>query len=71
MLAAPPGTESAQHQEPPAAATSGGDLVGREGLIGEVTGVIQAARRSQGGAVVLRGPAGIGKSSLLDRKSVV
>ena len=65
MLAAPPGTESAQHQEPPAAATSGGDLVGREGLIGEVTGVIQAARRSQGGAVVLRGPAGIGKSSLL------
>jgi DNA-binding CsgD family transcriptional regulator len=65
MLAAPPGTETAQQQGPPAEPASGGHLIGREGLIGEVTGVIQAARRSQGGAVVLRGPAGIGKSSLL------
>jgi len=62
---APPGTDTAQRRKTPAAASSGGDLLGREGLIGEVTGVIQAARRSQGGAVVLRGPAGIGKSSLL------
>ena len=64
-MAASAGTETAQRQEPPAASPSGGELVGREGLIGEVTGLLQAARRSQGGAIVLRGPAGIGKSSLL------
>ena len=64
-MAASAGTETAQRQEPPAAPSSGGELVGREGLIGEVTGLLQAARRSQGGAMVLRGPAGIGKSSLL------
>jgi DNA-binding CsgD family transcriptional regulator len=62
---APAGTETAQFQGPPAAPSSGGELVGREGLVGEVTGVLEAARRAQGGAVVLRGPAGIGKSSLL------
>jgi DNA-binding CsgD family transcriptional regulator len=64
-VAAPCGTETAQRQEPPPAPSSGGELVGREGLLGEVTRVLEAARRSQGGAVVLRGPAGIGKSSLL------
>jgi DNA-binding CsgD family transcriptional regulator len=62
---APAGTETAQRQGPLTAPSSGGELVGREGLIGELTGVLQAARRSQGAAVVLRGPAGIGKSSLL------
>jgi hypothetical protein len=62
---APAGTETAQFQGPPAAPSSGAELVGREALIGEVTGVLQAARRAQGGAAVLRGPAGIGKSSLL------
>ena len=61
----PAGTESAARQGPVTAPSSGGELVGRDGLIGELTGVLQAARRSQGGAVVLRGPAGIGKSSLL------
>jgi DNA-binding CsgD family transcriptional regulator len=61
---APAGTETAERQGPVASPPSG-ELVGREGLIGKVTGVLQAARRSQGGAVVLRGPAGIGKSSLL------
>jgi replication-associated recombination protein RarA len=64
-VAAPAGTETAHRQEPPSAPSSGGELVGREGLIGEVTGVLDAARRSEGGAVVLRGQAGIGKSSLL------
>jgi DNA-binding CsgD family transcriptional regulator len=64
-VAAPPGTETAHRQGPPPAPSPDGDLIGREGLIGQVTGVIEAARRSQGGAVVLRGPAGIGKSSLL------
>ena len=64
-MAASAGTETAQRQEPRAAPSSGGELVGREGLIGEVTGLLQAACRSQGGAMVLRGPAGIGKSSLL------
>src|SRR5271163_772304 len=58
-------TGTAQRRESPAAPSSGGELVGREGLMGELTGVLQAARRSQGGAAVLRGPAGIGKSSLL------
>ena len=64
-MPAPAGTETAQFQGPPAAPSSGAELVGREALIGEVTGVLQAARRAQGGAAVLRGPAGIGKSSLL------
>jgi predicted ATPase len=63
---APAGTETAQRQRPGTAPPpAGGQLVGREGLIGQVTVVLQAVRRSQGGALVLRGPAGIGKSSLL------
>jgi DNA-binding CsgD family transcriptional regulator/tetratricopeptide (TPR) repeat protein len=61
---APAGTKT-QRQGPQTAPSWGGELFGREGLIGEITPVLQAARRSQGGAVVLRGPAGIGKSSLL------
>jgi DNA-binding CsgD family transcriptional regulator/tetratricopeptide (TPR) repeat protein len=64
-VAASAGTETAQREEPSAAPSSGGELVGREGLIGELTGLLQTTRRSQGGAIVLRGPAGIGKSSLL------
>jgi DNA-binding CsgD family transcriptional regulator len=64
-VAAPSGTETAQRQESPPAPSSGAELAGREELIGEVTRVLHAARRSQGGAAVLRGPAGIGKSSLL------
>jgi replication-associated recombination protein RarA len=63
-MPAPIGTKTAQRQGPQTA-PSRGDLVGREGLIGELTAVLQAARESQGGAVVLRGSAGIGKSSLL------
>jgi len=63
-MPAPAGTETAE-REGPLAAPSGVELVGREELIGELTGVLKAARRSQGGALVLRGPAGIGKSSLL------
>src|SRR5580693_9629105 len=62
---APAGTKTAPRQGPQTAASGGGELFGREGLIGEITPVLQAAGRSQGGAVVLRGPAGIGKSSLL------
>jgi len=62
---APAGTGTAHRQEPVAASASGAGLVGREGLIGDVAEVLRAARRSQGGALVLRGPAGIGKSSLL------
>jgi DNA-binding CsgD family transcriptional regulator/tetratricopeptide (TPR) repeat protein len=64
-VAASAGTETAQRHEPPAAPSFDGELVGREGLIGEVIGGLQAACRSQGGAIVLRGPAGIGRSSLL------
>lgn len=58
-------TETAQRQRPGTAPSSGGGLVGREALTDELTGVLQAACRSRGGAAVLRGPAGIGKSSLL------
>jgi hypothetical protein len=50
---------------PDGGAGADGGLVGRQAMIGELADVLAAAGRSEGGAVVLHGPAGIGKSSLL------
>jgi AAA ATPase domain/Bacterial regulatory proteins, luxR family len=45
-------------------------LLGRESECEAIDGLLDAAKASRSGSLVLRGEAGIGKSALLDRKAV-
>ncbi|MGC4940338.1 AAA family ATPase [Kribbella sp. DT2] len=56
----------ASHRASPALAGARGRIVGRQGEVRRLDELVGAARVSRGGALVLRGEAGIGKSTLLD-----